>query len=524
MAIFIGYTAINELYRYRRPIHSVCSYNFFRIYVYPAVTGHRWLSTSTESTPSEFRGPNAYDLLGVSETSSLAEIKASFHKLAKETHPDLSESHADSSANRRFVQILAAYEILSDCEKRAHYNQYLLSQRVPVQRLCRQGSEIFTYDSHRIPAGRMEVVEWLKWYRYAVNQILLEKRVVVGSGYFDVLERDFYSAIHAAYYGPEIECLDLLPDCFEAEVRSQHGTPEVLHLVSGRDLFGMVRVANPIPEISHAKRAKLTSFASALSESIGYAADVGNSCVVDGGIYQNQETESCCSTSDAYKNLELCIAGRLVAVARRVPPKSLKGKQNKEDSIHVYLTPHDESVAVSHGFGEDNDVGFSLGYRTPLGTITGLGTSPEEGSCYVYDKSGVNTHVIMKHRTLLVKHMHWYQVGDKASVCECRCTRAQLPPSKFWLFEPRCSTHDIGGWYVETFGRDKKARSVLSQRYWDALDANELFDKRLHPAMYLLALAYRSLDIEDARIRKKTMKDIVETKLYRILNWCKKLA
>lgn len=122
MAFFTGYIAvINELYRYHRPVHSTSpqlqsnnrAYYHVLIYAYPLTfTGYRWLSTSTESTPPEFRGPNAYDLLGVSETSSLAEIKASFHKLAKETHPDLADSHSDSSASTRFVQILAAYEVI----------------------------------------------------------------------------------------------------------------------------------------------------------------------------------------------------------------------------------------------------------------------------------------------------------------------------------------------------------------------------------------------------------------------------
>ena len=75
-------------------------------------------------------------------------------------------------------------------------------------------------------------------------------QVLRGNGYFDVLERDFYSAIHQAYYGPVIELVDFLPDRFEAEERSAFETPEVLHLVSGRDLFGMVCLANKFPELS----------------------------------------------------------------------------------------------------------------------------------------------------------------------------------------------------------------------------------------------------------------------------------
>ncbi|KAL6573020.1 hypothetical protein OROHE_002496 [Orobanche hederae] len=54
--------------------------------------------------------------------------------------------------------------------------------------------------------------------------------------------------------------------------------------------------------------------------------------------------------------------------------------------------------------------------------------------------------------------------------------------------------HDIGGWYVETFGRDNKGKTIPTQRYWDGLDKDEHYDERLHPAMYLLALAYRTLD------------------------------
>ena len=68
-------------------------------------------SSASESAWAEFPVENAYELLRVSETSSFAEIKASFRKLAKETHPDLAESSNDSAASRRFVQILAAYEV-----------------------------------------------------------------------------------------------------------------------------------------------------------------------------------------------------------------------------------------------------------------------------------------------------------------------------------------------------------------------------------------------------------------------------
>ena len=71
-------------------------------------------SSASESAWTDFPVENAYELLGVSETSSFDEIKVSFRKLAKETHPDLAESKNDSTASRRFVQILAAYEVCAN--------------------------------------------------------------------------------------------------------------------------------------------------------------------------------------------------------------------------------------------------------------------------------------------------------------------------------------------------------------------------------------------------------------------------
>lgn len=210
-------------------------------------------------------------------------------------------------------------------------------------------------------------------------------------------------------------------------------------------------------------------------------------------------------------------------MATRVPAKSLTITEDEAaaDLIHVYLTSCEEP---GHLCPEDRSTDSPVGSRIPVGTIKGLGTTSEEGTCYVYNNSGMKTHMIMKHRTMLVKHLHWFRVGKEVSVCECRCSRARLPPSKFWLFEPRSAMHDIGGWYVETFGRDNKGKTVPAQRYWDGLDTNQHFEERLHPAMYLLALAYRTLDIEDLRRGKRTIKDRVEAKMSRVFSWCKKVS
>lgn len=62
-----------------------------------------------------------YQILGVGETVSAKEVRRAFRKLAKEYHPDA--NRGDKTAEERFKQISEAYEVLSDNDKRAQYDQ-----------------------------------------------------------------------------------------------------------------------------------------------------------------------------------------------------------------------------------------------------------------------------------------------------------------------------------------------------------------------------------------------------------------
>ncbi|EXJ24122.1 Chaperone protein DnaJ [Alkalibacterium sp. AK22] len=62
-----------------------------------------------------------YDLLGVSKDASKDEIKKAYRKLSKKHHPDISD---DPDADETFKKISEAYEVLSDDQKRAAYDQY----------------------------------------------------------------------------------------------------------------------------------------------------------------------------------------------------------------------------------------------------------------------------------------------------------------------------------------------------------------------------------------------------------------
>ena len=62
-----------------------------------------------------------YDTLEVSENASSDEIKKAYRKLARKYHPDVNK---EPEAEEKFKEINAAYEVLSDPEKKSQYDQF----------------------------------------------------------------------------------------------------------------------------------------------------------------------------------------------------------------------------------------------------------------------------------------------------------------------------------------------------------------------------------------------------------------
>lgn len=63
-----------------------------------------------------------YEVLGVSKNATADELKKAYRKLAKQYHPDLHPD--DKEAEAKLKEVNEAYEVLSDSEKRAKYDQF----------------------------------------------------------------------------------------------------------------------------------------------------------------------------------------------------------------------------------------------------------------------------------------------------------------------------------------------------------------------------------------------------------------
>jgi curved DNA-binding protein len=90
-----------------------------------------------------------YKVLGVPKTISEDDLKKAYRKLARQWHPDVNKDNPN--AEEKFKEINEAYQVLSDKEKRAKYDQFGSSW----QQYQKHGGrpEDFDYGPWRQPAG-----------------------------------------------------------------------------------------------------------------------------------------------------------------------------------------------------------------------------------------------------------------------------------------------------------------------------------------------------------------------------------
>jgi len=75
----------------------------------------------TSLLKGDMMSKSLYETLDVAQSASADEIKKAYRRLARKYHPDVNK---DPGAEDKFKEINAAYEILSDEQKRRQYDQY----------------------------------------------------------------------------------------------------------------------------------------------------------------------------------------------------------------------------------------------------------------------------------------------------------------------------------------------------------------------------------------------------------------
>jgi len=91
-----------------------------------------------------------YQILGVSRNASPDDIRKAYRKLAMQYHPD--RNPGDKKAEERFKEINEAYQVLSDAQKRAHYDR-LGSEYSNWQRRGAPGDFDWSQWSGGVPRG-----------------------------------------------------------------------------------------------------------------------------------------------------------------------------------------------------------------------------------------------------------------------------------------------------------------------------------------------------------------------------------
>ena len=107
-----------------------------------------------------------YKILGVARDATGEEIKKVYRRLARQYHPDLNPG--DKAAEEKFKDIGEAYEVLSESNKRAQYDQF---SRYWKQRGGRSGSRSRSWDKGRSGADEIDFSQFPDFNSF-VDQLL----------------------------------------------------------------------------------------------------------------------------------------------------------------------------------------------------------------------------------------------------------------------------------------------------------------------------------------------------------------
>ncbi len=182
-----------------------------------------------------------YKTLGVDRKASADAIRSAYRKLAMKYHPD--KNPGDKKAEEKFKEINEAYQVLSDDQKRAKYDQL--------------GS---AYSSFRGRGGRASDFQWDDWFAQGAGSRGYQNvDDVFGGGGFGGFS-DFFrtifgeavrsSAYHAAPQGYEQEAQITFDEAYHGTVRQIQSNGKKLNvkIPAGVKTGSKVRVAGAGPE------------------------------------------------------------------------------------------------------------------------------------------------------------------------------------------------------------------------------------------------------------------------------------
>lgn len=103
--------------------------------------------------------PTLYDTLGVPPSATDEDIKKAYKERAKDTHPD-----KPSGDKEQFQAVALAYSILSDQDKRAHYDQTGQTSQAPFETkfMGFVNGLMGQLINSTIPAGELNVVSYIQ--------------------------------------------------------------------------------------------------------------------------------------------------------------------------------------------------------------------------------------------------------------------------------------------------------------------------------------------------------------------------
>ncbi|GAB4540626.1 MAG: DnaJ C-terminal domain-containing protein [Anaerolineales bacterium] len=178
-----------------------------------------------------------YKVLGVTRTASADEIRAAYRKLAMKHHPD--KNPGDKKSEEKFKEINEAYQVLSDAEKRARYDQL--------------GS---AYSDFRASGGRPTDFRWEDWAsRSGGSGGGFED--AFGGGFSDFFSSIFGEAMRSAQRGQaearggyEQEVQISFDEAYHGAIRQLQTSSKKIQvrIPAGVKTGSRVRVANAAPD------------------------------------------------------------------------------------------------------------------------------------------------------------------------------------------------------------------------------------------------------------------------------------